>query len=104
MVVPRHPLLSNVLSGIVSQAAAIKGICFEDPQAAICRFTGPGRYTQALWAWVSTERDFSGLQQVGIDFHGRAEYSMPGAWSRWALSPHYSLAKQSLILESAAPS
>lgn len=104
MVAPGHAILRNVLDSIVYRAAAFQGICFKHPQAAICSFTGPGCYTQALWSWVSTEHDLSGLQQVGIDFDGCAEYSMPGAWSRWALNPHYSLAEHSLILESAAAS
>lgn len=100
LVAPGHPVLANVLDGIVRQAKAIQGVCLEDPQAAICRFTGPGRYTQVLWSWLATAGDLTGLQQVGIDFEGRAEYSMPGAWSRWALNPHYSLLKQSPILAS----
>jgi len=102
MVSPGHPLLRNVLDAIVDQAAGVEGIRFEHPQAAICRFTGPGCYTQALWSWVSTACDLTGIQQAGIDFEGRAEYSMPGAWSRWALNRHYSLAEHSTILASAA--
>jgi mannosyltransferase OCH1-like enzyme len=102
MVAPEHPMLRNVLDSIVHNAVTIQDVCFEHPQAAICRFTGPGCYTQALWSWVATEHPLSGLQQAGIDFEGCAEYSMPGAWSRWALNPHYSLAEHSLILKSAA--
>ena len=97
MIAPGHPVLANVLDGIVQRAATMSGICFAQPQAAICRFTGPGCYSQAVWSWLLSAPDLTGFQQVGIDFDGRAEYSMPGAWSRWALNPHYSLAKSSPI-------
>jgi mannosyltransferase OCH1-like enzyme len=95
---PQHPLLLNVLDSIVHVAPMLEGVAFADPQAAICRFTGPGRFTQALWSWLGAESEPQGLQQAGIDFSGRAEYNMPGAWSRWALHPHYSLAKHRSIL------
>lgn len=95
---PKHPLLQIVLEGIVDAAPSINNVAFADPQAAICRFTGPGRYTQALWTWLGQSLQVHGLQQVGIDFESQAEYSMRGAWSRWALNPHYSLARNAPIL------
>lgn len=104
IVSPGHPILRYVLESIVEQAVLIQGLSFQHPQAAICRFTGPGCYTQALWSWVSTANDLSGLQQAGIDFEGRAEYRMPGSWSRWALNPHYSLANDCPIIASSSES
>lgn len=95
---PKHPLLHMVLEDIVDAAPSFNNIVYEDPQSAICRFTGPGRYTQALWAWVAQSGTIEALQQVGIDFDNKAEYSMPGAWSRWALNPHYSLVRNAPIL------
>jgi len=54
-------------------------------------------FTMTLREHVALSSDVD-IKQLGVDFDGRAEYDMPGAWSRWALSKHYSLARNQPIL------
>jgi hypothetical protein len=56
-------------------------------------------FTMALREHVARSPDHD-IKQLGVDFDGRAEYDMPGAWSRWALRKHYSLARNQPILAS----
>jgi hypothetical protein len=94
---PGHPFLRRLIDNIVAYESAYRDVVFADPQAAICRFTGPGMFTMTLREHVALSPDHD-IKQLGVDFDGRAEYDMPGAWSRWALRKHYSLAKNQPIL------
>jgi mannosyltransferase OCH1-like enzyme len=94
---PGHPFLKRLIDNIVAYESAYRDVVFADPQAAICRFTGPGMFTMTLREHVALSPDFD-IKQLGVDFDGRAEYDMPGAWSRWALCKHYSLARSRPIL------
>jgi len=96
---PGHPFLKRLIDNIVAYESAYRDVVFADPKAAICRFTGPGMFTMTLREHValSPEQD---IKQLGVDFDGCAEYNMPGAWSRWALRKHYSLARNQPILAS----
>ena len=94
---PGHLFLKRLIDNIVAYESAYRDVVFADPQAAICRFTGPGMFTMTLREHVALSSDVD-IKQVGVDFDGRAEYDMPGAWSRWALSKHYSLARNQPIL------
>jgi hypothetical protein len=96
---PRHPFLERLISNIIAYEDHFREVAFADPQAAICRFTGPGMFTQSLREHLHSAVD-GGLKQLGVDFDGAAQYDMPGAWSRWALKKHYSLAKSQPILSS----
>ena len=94
---PGHPFLKRLIDNIVAYESAYRDVVFADPKAAICRFTGPGMFTMTLREHVALSSDVD-IKQVGVDFDGRAEYDMPGAWSRWALRKHYSLARNQPIL------
>ena len=94
---PGHPFLKRLIDNIVAYESAYRDVVFADPKAAICRFTGPGMFTMTLREHVALSSDVD-IQQLGVDFDGRAEYDMPGAWSRWALRKHYSLARNQPIL------
>lgn len=94
---PGHPFLKRLIDNIVAYESAYRDVVFADPKAAICRFTGPGMFTMTLREHVALSSNVD-IQQLGVDFDGRAEYDMPGAWSRWALRKHYSLARNQPIL------
>jgi hypothetical protein len=96
---PGHPFLKRLIDNIVAFESAYRDVVFADPKAAICRFTGPGMFTMTLREHVALSPD-QDIKQLGVDFDGRAEYDMPGAWSRWALRKHYSLARNQPILAS----
>jgi len=94
---PGHPFLKRLIDNIVAYESAYRDVVFADPKAAICRFTGPGMFTMTLREHVALSSNVD-IQQLGVDFDGRAEYDMPGAWSRWALRKHYSRAGNQPIL------
>lgn len=94
---PGHPFLKRLIDNIVAYESAYRDVVFADPKAAICRFTGPGMFTMTLREHVALSSDVD-IKQLGVDFDGRADYDMPGAWSRWALRKHYSLARNQPIL------
>ncbi|MEO6080244.1 MAG: glycosyltransferase [Steroidobacteraceae bacterium] len=92
-----HPLLAQVIDGIVAKYRSYKGRVVEDPKKEILRFTGPEHLTQCVHEYAMTH-GMSGIKQAGIDFDGRSIVEMPGSYVRYIQRPCYELARNTVIV------
>lgn len=92
-----HPLLAQVIEGIVAKYPLYKGRVVQNPKMEILEFTGPVHFTQCVHEFAKTH-GLSGIQQAGIDFDGRANVDMFGSYVRYTQRPCYELARKEVIV------
>jgi hypothetical protein len=92
-----HPLLAEVIDGIVTKYPSYKGLVAQNPKMEILELTGPVHFTQCVHEFARTH-GMSGIHQAGIDFNGRGIFDMLGSYVRYTQGPCYELARNEVIV------
>lgn len=96
--VPRHPILENQISFLVSKMSEIKDIDFPDPKSAILNFSGPISFSKSVRKYI--HEGGTGSAIAGIDFEGHGIFSLRGSGSRYLLADSYAKLKNTTIMSS----
>jgi mannosyltransferase OCH1-like enzyme len=98
MFAPKHPLLQQVIDGIVSKYDTYRGRVFVKPKQAIVRFTGPIHLTECVHNFVEMN-ELETFHQAGIDFHMQGIPYLPGSYVRYVEQRGYALAADQVIVD-----
>lgn len=91
-----HPILETLISQIEVDFDHYRGKYFSDPKSAILNFSGPVALTRAVMTHLR-ENPRTFINQIDVDFEGRAVLGVPGAAARYKTFPSYAEVKDAKL-------